>query len=324
MGSDSDRRATESTPAVFFSVIIPAYNCAHLIGETIASVYAQEFTDYEVVIVNDGSTDSTADVLSGYEASSGGRIRVISQQNKGEGGGRNAGIFEARGRYLTFLDQDDLWFPWTLKTYFQVLSRHNFPALLVGSGQEFTGDASTLCLHESPVIEKHYDDFFSLARLPYLPTGTPGTVVRSDEARRVGGLSEARVIGIDQEFYYKLGDAKGLVFVSAPLTVAIRRHAGNLQKNTAMAAQGALFLIRNEKEGTYPGGRVRAWERRLLMARLVRTISLQCLKTGHFAEAWAIYRQTILWHLRLCRIRYLVGFPLTYVLERLRKDGKEE
>jgi glycosyltransferase involved in cell wall biosynthesis len=310
--------------APFFSIIIPAYNCAHLIGETIDSARAQQFSDYEIIVVNDGSTDTTADVISRCSTSLSGRITIINQENKGEGGARNRGIFCARGKYLAFLDQDDLWFPWTLKTYYQVLAKHDFPAILVGSGKDFTVELSHEIFQEKPSIEKYYEDFFSLARHPYLPTGTPGTVVRADEARRVHGLSEARVVGIDQEFYYKLGDAKGLVFVSAPLTVAIRRHAGNLQKNTAMAAQGALFIIDKEKAGQYPGGSERMWSRRFLMTRVVRTISLQCLRSKYFAQGMKIYQQTFFWHICLCRIKYLVGFPLAYLLERSRNHGKSE
>ena len=310
------------TTTPFFSIIIPAYNCAHLIGETIESVYKQQFTDYEIIIVNDGSTDTTDDVISRYSAASSGRITVINQENKGEGGARNTGIFTAKGKYLAFLDQDDLWLPWTLETYFQLLKKYKFPAFLVGSGNEFTGNVPMELFQKVPPVEKLYDDFFSLARYPYLPAGTPGTVVSADEARRVGGLSDARVVGIDQEFYYKLGDAKGLVFVSAPLTVAIRRHPGNLQNNTAMAAQGALFIIGNEKDGKYPGGSERAWDRRTLMTRFVRTISLQCLNSKHLAQGWEIYRQTFFWHIRLCRIKYLVGFPLAYLREGVRIHGK--
>ncbi len=312
------------TTAPFFSVIIPAYNCAHLIGETIESVYAQHCTDYEILIVNDGSTDNTADVIARYAASSGGRIKLIQQENRGEGGARNRGMFEARGRYLAFLDQDDLWFPWTLKTYREVLEKYAFPAILVGSGAEFSGEHLRGSVQMAPLKEKYYDDFFSLAKCPYLPTGTPGTVVRADEARRVGGLSDVRVVGIDQEFYYKLGDEKGLVFISSPLTVAIRRHAGNLQKNTAMAAKGALFLIGNEKACKYPGGAERRWSRRVLMTRFLRTISLQCLHAQYFGQGFNIYWKTWLWHLRLGRIKYLVGFPLIYLLERLRNHGRQD
>lgn len=322
MNINSTSNLIDDDRNVFFSVIIPAYNCAHLIGETIESVYIQQFTDYEIIIINDGSTDATEEVILQYCALSDGRITVVNQANKGEGSARNAGIFKARGKYLAFLDQDDIWFPWTLNTYFQVLTKYGFPALLVGSGNEFTSETSFDRFHESSVIENYYDDFFSLARCSYLPTGTPGTVVRSDEARRVGGLSDVRVVGIDQEFYYKLGDAKGLIFVSAPLTVAIRRHSGNLQKNITMAAQGALFIIGKENANEYPGGSERMWQRRILMTRFVRTISMQCLKSKTFAQGWGIYLKTFLWHIRLSRIKYLVGFPLAYCLERVRTHDR--
>lgn len=297
----------------FFSVIIPAYNCAHLISETLNSALSQEFPDYEIIVVNDGSTDNTAEVLDSFHSKFEQSIRVICQENKGEGGARNAGIFAARGQYLAFLDQDDLWFPWTLKTYFRVLTKYGFPSFLVGSGHEFTTEISRDIFRETSISEKYFEDFFSLAHYPYLPTGTPGTIVRSDEARRVGGLSEVRVVGIDQEFYYKLGDAKGLVFVSSPLTVAIRRHSGNLQKNTVMAAEGALFFIDNEINNKYPGGSARRWDRRALMTRYLRTISRQCLGTEFSKCGWKIYKKTFAWHVHLARVRYIIFFPVIYL-----------
>ena len=89
------------------SVIIPTYQLAHLVGQTIDSVLAQTYTDYEIIVVNDGSTDNTKEVLASY----GDRITVIHQENQGAAAARNAGIMATRGKYIAFLDHDDLWLP---------------------------------------------------------------------------------------------------------------------------------------------------------------------------------------------------------------------
>jgi len=309
-----------TTMPPFFSVIIPAYNCGHLIGETLDSALEQDFDDFEIIVVNDGSTDSTRDVLETYAKKQGMRIQVIDQENKGEGGGRNRGIFSAQGKYLAFLDQDDLWFPWTLLTYYDALKANGFPAVLIGSGQEFSDIETIKSIKFAPQKTKYFSDYFSLAKHPYIPAGTPGTVVRTDEARRVGGLSTARVIGIDQEFFYKLGDAQGVAYVISPTTVAIRRHSGNLQRNIEMTAKGALFLIRGEIDNRYPGGDERKWDRRVIISRMVRTMSLRCLRAKYFSEGWEIYFRTLLWNLRLGRLKYLLGFPIKYVFEKVIKS----
>ena len=87
------------------SVIIPAYNRAHLIGETLESVLNQTFKDLEVIIVDDGSTDDTKSVVSRYN----GPIKYIYQSNQGLPGARNTGISAANGEYIAFTDSDDLW-----------------------------------------------------------------------------------------------------------------------------------------------------------------------------------------------------------------------
>src|SRR4051812_30232823 len=94
-----------SAPQV--SVIIPAHNSADFIGTAVESVLAQTFADYEIVVVDDGSTDGTREVLERFE----GRIVYLHQQNRGVSAARNAGIRRSRGELVCFLDADDIWRP---------------------------------------------------------------------------------------------------------------------------------------------------------------------------------------------------------------------
>jgi len=87
------------------TVIVPAYNCAATVAETLESALAQDHRAQEVLVVNDGSTDNTLEVLRGF----GDRIRVIDQKNAGPPAARNAGLAGARGDYVAFLDADDVW-----------------------------------------------------------------------------------------------------------------------------------------------------------------------------------------------------------------------
>ena len=92
---------------IMISVIIPCYNRAHLLPRCLDSVLAQEFRPLEIIVVDDGSTDSTRSLLQGSYPG----IRIISQENKGVSAARNAGISAAKGDWLAFLDSDDTWFP---------------------------------------------------------------------------------------------------------------------------------------------------------------------------------------------------------------------
>lgn len=105
------------------SVVIPTYNRADLIGRAIRSVLAQTWTDWELVVVDDCSQDATADVVRSFADP---RIRLIRhERNRGESGGRNTGIAEARGPYVAFLDSDDEWLPAKLEKQLAALRAQN-------------------------------------------------------------------------------------------------------------------------------------------------------------------------------------------------------
>lgn len=101
---------TQVNPRV--SVIIPTYNRGWIIKEAIDSVLAQDYNEFELIVVDDGSTDDTSEVLDSYKDA----VKVFSQRNKGVSAARNRGIAETSGEFIAFLDSDDLWLPQKLST----------------------------------------------------------------------------------------------------------------------------------------------------------------------------------------------------------------
>jgi glycosyltransferase involved in cell wall biosynthesis len=101
------------------SVIIPTFNRGWIIKEAIDSVLTQDHTEFELIVVDDGSIDNTDDVLDIYRN----EIKVLSQKNKGVSAARNRGISEASGKFIAFLDSDDLWLPQKLSTQIEFFNQ---------------------------------------------------------------------------------------------------------------------------------------------------------------------------------------------------------
>jgi len=110
--------AQPSAPLV--SVVIPAYNCGHFIGDALDSVVNQDYSPLEVYVVDDGSTDETCDVVARY----GSAVTLVRQQNAGAAVARNEGMRRARGAYVALLDADDVWLPGKLRLQIDHLERH--------------------------------------------------------------------------------------------------------------------------------------------------------------------------------------------------------
>ena len=104
------------------SVLIPCYNAGRYVGAALDSVLAQTYQDFEIVVVDDGSTDDTAAVVCGYE-----RVRYIYNAHSGIPVTRNLAVAKARGELIAFLDADDIWFPDKLSVQLQFMEEHDCP-----------------------------------------------------------------------------------------------------------------------------------------------------------------------------------------------------
>jgi len=111
------------TNGPFFSIVIPTYNRGSLIPFTLNSILEQIYFDFEIIIVDDGSTDNTQKVIVPYLADQ--RVHYYNIKNSERGAARNYGVKQSKGRYVTFLDSDDIFFPWHLKTAHEKISENS-------------------------------------------------------------------------------------------------------------------------------------------------------------------------------------------------------
>ena len=129
-----DAFRTEGAAPPLVSVVIPAYNCAAFIEEALQSIYRQTYRHWEIIVVDDGSTDATSSVLAPHLK----KIRYFKQENKGTAAARNAGIKRARGDLIAFLDNDDVWLPEKLELQVRVMQAWPECGLVFTDGKTFT------------------------------------------------------------------------------------------------------------------------------------------------------------------------------------------
>jgi len=167
------------------SVIIPAYNAEKYLAEAIHSVLAQSYTSLEIIVVDDGSEDSTASVAQGF----GGPVRVYTQPHKGSANARNLGTEIARGELIAFLDADDLWAPEKLTIQMEALRADPTLDAVFGHAQNFleTGD---------PAQPRKM-----LSSLPGPISGT--MLIYKTALQRIGGFASGMQVGESVEFYIR-------------------------------------------------------------------------------------------------------------------------
>jgi hypothetical protein len=294
-----------------FSVIIPTYNRAALLREALDTVFAQTFTDYEVIVVDDGSTDETTSVVSRY----GGRIRFFKQQNQGPGAARNLGIANARGKYIAFLDSDDIWCPWTLQVYQRVIAEHGEPFFIAGRSLPLRGASQPTASDKCPPLEAEwFANFLEASKEASAFAGTPGLAVRTDIVREAAGFAGSFINGEDQDFCLRLGVVPGFVQIENPPVFLHRTHPGHVSGDVRRTIDGVRLLMQRERDGFYPGGRGYCWTRRKLICAAVRSVSLACAQGGKIPDGVRLYLSAIWWQICLGRWKYVLGFPIMALL----------
>lgn len=197
------------------SVVIPAYNAAAFIAATLDSVRAQTFGSWEVIVVDDGSSDSTHEVVERYLARHRLAGRCIRQENKKIAAARNTGMRAARGEFIALLDHDDLWYPEKLETIMAEFERHP-EADLICHNENITRDRRLLrTTRNGPASPRMYERLLLTGN-----TLSPSaTVFRNDKALAIGGFRENPEFNTveDYDFWMRLSRIAKFRFVDRVL-----------------------------------------------------------------------------------------------------------
>ena len=199
--------------APLVSVVIPTFNAAGFLPEAIASVLAQDFSDYEIVVVDDGSTDDTPQILARY----GSQVRAVRQRNAGASVARNCGARAARGRYLAFLDSDDRWMPGKLTRQAAIAARNEFP-IVHTDASKIDPQGRIIATSSNPERQKQngnvFEEFF-MHDISAVLTST--ALIRRACFDEVGGFDETGEVVDDHDFFLRASWNHPVCFIKEPL-----------------------------------------------------------------------------------------------------------
>ncbi len=203
------------------SVLLPTYNRARYVEESVESVLRQSFADLELIVVDDGSTDDSADRLSRIADP---RLRCVRREHRGVAAALNTGLALARGEYIARNDSDDVWLPDLLATAVAVLDANPEVGLVYGRGEGIDGDGRGTGGTKGSPLRFHGDAFRSLLYADY--SVSVASVLRRSCFERVGAWDESLLLCEDWDLALRIARHYGVRFVDRVL-VRVRTHAGN-------------------------------------------------------------------------------------------------
>jgi glycosyltransferase involved in cell wall biosynthesis len=265
------------------SIIVPAFNAASTIASAVGSALAQTVTGLEVVVVDDGSTDSTADVVRGIADE---RVRLISQPNRGLPAARNAGIAVARGRYVSLLDSDDLLLPRYLELSHEALE--SSPGAGFAYTDAYVFDPVTGRVRQRTAMERanppkpppsDRDEFLlELLRRNFIYVAA---TISKDALDSVGGFDETRTSAEDYELWLRILIAGYRAAWTDSPQALYRKHAGQMSRKLVTMSRSLLDVYEAIRPEDLPSDAHRQLlaERRHRVARETRLLSV---------VAWAV------------------------------------
>ena len=229
------------------SIILPTYNGSRFIAQAIDSVQKQTFPDWELIVIDDGSTDDTAHIIQTYVQNDP-RITIIKQVNAGQGAARKNGIARAQGAYIALIDDDDIWQnPLKLENQMAFLFKHP-DHVLVGSAKTelIDEDGKHIAWYENPQSDEDIRNHMLLKNCFI----TSSVVFSKAAYEAVGGFSDMR-LSEDYELWLRMGKEGKLVNVDrADVAYRVRRSSSSASRRLKLCANTLTLIVRNRKK--YP------------------------------------------------------------------------
>lgn len=197
------------------SVVMPAFNAANTICAAVESVLGQTFHNWELLVINDGSTDHTLDVMEQFNDE---RIKLITQVNQGVAAARNTGLRQARGEYIAFLDSDDLWLPTKLEQQIAIFKRSGIElGLVYAKHRGFVKEPAQSFSMDVDASIGYDNDYHRLLIMDYVPTLT--VMIRASLISEIGYFREDLRGTEDWDYWIRVAKHSNIVRVNEELAL---------------------------------------------------------------------------------------------------------
>ena len=216
------------------SVVIPAYNSEQYIATCIDSVLGQTYQNLEVIVVDDGSTDKTVQIIAEYNSD---RIKIYSQINSGAASARNHGVQKASGEWIAFIDSDDIWSTDKLQKQLEHCSDYQWSH----TDSYFLGDIYEKNTRVSDLSEKHSGDIFTRLLIENF-IGTSCVVIKKAIFQEIGGFSTSYRALQDWELWIRVASKYDICYCEEPL-VYYRVHSASTSRSTRKTLPYHINLI---------------------------------------------------------------------------------
>lgn len=259
------------TPENRISVVVPTFNRANYLPECLDSIFAQTYPPFEVIVVDDESTDETEDVVRRY----GSRVRYIYQRNAGEAGARNTGMLAATGEWVAFLDSDDAWLPRKLELQVVALTRYS------GAGACFCEDGQidpkTLTIGAPRILPPRARNELFRQLLERSLVGISTVVMRRELIEETGLFDTSLKWGVDWDFMARLALRTDFVEVAHTL-VFYRLHDGSVTSNLDLRVSNGIRAVK--KLYAYPDARPYRWNRFRKISEIIADAGVELYYAG--------------------------------------------
>lgn len=217
------------------SVIIPNYNYANYVSEAVDSVLGQTYENIEIIVIDDGSKDASKEILQSY----GDKITTVFQENAGVSAARNNGFKNSVGKYIAFLDADDVWFPEKIAKQVELFEKEKDLGLVHVGVEEIDGEGNSLRIILDGMEGDVSHEFLLFERSVVLGGGS-GMMIPREVFEKIGGFDLNLLTSADWDLFYRISKDHKIGFVPEVL-LKYRMHGSNMHGNIKRMEREMLY-----------------------------------------------------------------------------------